>query len=110
MLLRKIDALGINDAEAYKKAQLNRSHFNKIKNDPNYHIQKETVFALALALELSKPEADEFLTKAGFAFSPNSKLDLIVKYCIEHRIYDVIEVNQILYAFDQKLLGAGIRE
>jgi len=110
MLTKKIDALGMTDADCYHKAQLNRSHFNKIKNDPNYHVQKETVFALALALSLNRPETDEFLAKAGYAFSPSSKADLIIEYCINKGIYDVIEVNQLLYAFDQKLLGAGIRE
>ena len=110
MLFRKIDELGISDADCYHSAQLNRSHFNKIKNDPGYHVQKETVIALALALNLNRAETDEMLTKAGFALSPSSKADLIIEYCIAHKIYDVTEVNQILYAFDQKLLGAGIRE
>jgi len=110
MLTKKIDAVGMTDADCYHKAQLNRSHFNKIKNDSNYHIQKETVFALALALSLNRVEADKFLAKAGYAFSPSSKTDLIIAYCINKRIFDVIEVNQILYTFDQKLLGAGIRE
>ena len=110
MLFRKIDEQGISDADCYHSAQLNRSHFNKIKNDPGYHVQKETVIALALALKLDRPETNEMLTKAGFALSPSSKADLIIEYCIAHNIYDVTEVNQILYSFDQKLLGAGIRE
>ena len=110
MLFRKIDEQGITDADCYHKAQLNRSHFNKIKNDPSYHIQKETVIALALALKLDRKETDEMLIKAGFALSPSSKADLIIEYCLAHNIYDVTEVNQILYSFDQKLLGAGIRE
>jgi len=110
ILLEYIDASGMTDAEVYRKAQISRSHFNKIKNDPNYHVQKETVMAFLLALKLDFATASELLGKAGYTFTNSSKFDLIIRYCIEYGIYDVMEANQLLFSFDQKLLGAGIKE
>lgn len=109
-LVKLIDARGMTDADCYKKALINRSLFNRIKNDPQYHVQKDSAFALALALKLNLEEAEAFIGKAGFAFSSNSKADLIVQYCIINRLYDVMEVNELLFKFDQKLLGSGKRE
>jgi len=109
ILLRKIDAAGLTDAQCYTKAQMNRSHFNRIKNDPNYHVMKRSVIALALALCLDRFQTDELLTSAGYALSNGSKADIIIQYCIEKGIYDVMEVNELLYAYDQPLLGAGLR-
>lgn len=109
-LVKLIDARGMTDADCYKKALINRSLFNRIKNDPQYHVQKDSAFALALALKLNLEEAEAFIGKAGFAFSSNSKTDLIVQYCIINRLYDVMEVNELLFKFDQKLLGSGKRE
>ena len=106
MLLRKIDESGMTDAECYHKAQLTRGHFNKIKNLKGYRAGKSTVLALVLALGLEKEEASEMLAKAGYAFSPSSKRDLIVEFCIEKGIYDITQVNEYLFAFDQELLGA----
>jgi len=108
-LLKHIDASGMTDAEVYNKAQLNKAHFNKIKNNPDYNVQKETVFALGLALKLGIWDFDDLLKKAGYTFNNSSDFDLIIKCCVLNKIYDVIEVNQILEAFQQKLLGAGIR-
>ena len=104
MLLRKIDEAGITDAQCYKKAQVSRSHFNKIKLNEDYRIQKGTVLAFILALELGQGEADEMMTKAGYAFSPSDKRDLIVQFCIENKIYDVMQVNEILFHFDQQIV------
>ena len=108
-LLKYIDESGMTDSECYNKAQINRSHFWKMKNDPNYHIQKNAVISLILALELGMNQAQELLMKAGYALSNSSKMDLIIKYCIEHKIYNIVDVNEILFEFDQELLGAGIR-
>ncbi len=105
MLLRKIDEAGITDAECYKRAQLTRGHFNKIKNLKGYRAGKSTVLALVLALRLERGEAAEMLAKAGYAFSPSSKRDLIVEFCIEKGIYDIMQVNEYLLAFDQELIG-----
>ncbi|MCQ2560502.1 MAG: hypothetical protein MJ186_00475 [Clostridia bacterium] len=106
MLLRLIDERGWKDSYCYKKANLTRAHFNRIKNDPDYRIGKPSACALALALELNSREAELFLKKAGFYLSNASKSDLIIRYCINHKIYDVNTVNEILYEFDQALLGA----
>jgi len=106
MLIRKIDEKGLTDSACYHKAGLQRQHFNKIKNDPDYKAKKSTVVALALALELAPDEIDEMLEKAGYVLSNSSKFDLIIKYCIEHNIYKISKVNEMLFAFDQELLGS----
>lgn len=96
MLLRLIDERGLSDAECYKSAQISKSHFNKIKNDYDYRIKKNTVLALALALNLNEEETDDFLAKAGYAMSISRKTDIIVGYCISRRIYNVMDVNELL--------------
>ena len=106
MLLRKIDEAGIKDSDCYNRAHLNRALFNKIKNDPSYRTSKETVIALGLALRLERPDFCELLTKAGFALSPSSKFDVIIDFCLHNRIYDIMEVNELLFTHDQALLGA----
>lgn len=90
-----IDKKKINDVDLYKKAQIDRKLFSKMK-DPEYQPSKETVFKLVLALELSLHEAKEFMESVGFSFSRSSKMDLIVKYCIENQTYDLFLVNELL--------------
>jgi len=107
LLLRRIDEAGMTDAECYKKAHLNRSHFNRIKNNPRYKVQKETVIALGLALELDELEFQGFLARAGYALSYSNKSDIIIRFCIRKKIYDLIEVNDLLSAFQQTLLRSN---
>ena len=106
-LLQLIDERGMKDAECYKKANVDRRLFNKIRSNPAYQPSKPTVFAFAAALELSLPETKRLLKKAGFALTRSSGFDLVMEYCIKHRVYDVIQINEILFELDMPLLGSS---
>lgn len=104
-LLKTIDEKGLTDAQVYTKANLDRRLFSKIRCNVNYKPSKSTALALAIALGLDLDETTDLLGRAGLALSPSSKADLIVKYCIMNRIYDILDVNALLYEYDQQLLG-----
>lgn len=104
-LFHLIDEKGLTDAEVYKRAHIDRRLFSKIRQNENYVPRKKNVLSLALALHLNSDEATDFLQRAGMAISPGSKSDLIVAYCIRHKIYDINVVNALLDEFGEPTLG-----
>ena len=104
-LLAMIDERDLKDAQVYKRANLSRQHFSKIRSNPLYRPTKQTVLALAVALELSLDETQLLLQRAGFALSHADRRDVIVEFFIREGIYDVFQINEALFAFDQPLLG-----
>ena len=104
-LLKLIDKTGNKDSEIYKKANISKQHFSKIRTNPDYRPTKSTAIALALALELDLEETKDLIGRAGYALTNSSKFDLIIRYFIEKKNYNIVEINMALYEFDQALLG-----
>lgn len=104
MLFRKIDTSGMTDVEVYKRAGIDRKLFSKIRSNPDYHPKKTTVLALAIALKLNLDETIDLLSRAEYALSPGNKMDVVIKYFIEHEIYDIDTINSALYEYELPLL------
>jgi len=104
-LLKLIDRKNLSDSTIYNKANIDRKHFSKIRNK-DYHPSKKTAIALAIALELNFDETKDLIGRAGYALSSSNHFDLIIEYCIKNKIYDIFEVNMILFEYYQVLLGS----
>ncbi len=102
-LLCMIKERGMKERDAYKKAYIDRRHFSKIKKNADYVPNKKTVLAFSIALELNLDETKDLLRSAGYALSRSSKFDIIVVYFLEQKIYDMFEINDVLYAYEQSV-------
>ncbi|MCR4760084.1 MAG: macro domain-containing protein [Oscillospiraceae bacterium] len=104
-LFKLIDASGMDDVTVYKKANIDRKVFSRIRCKKDYKPTKKTAVAFAVALKLSLPEMLGLLACAGITFSPSDKFDLIITYCVQNGIYDIFEINAVLFQYGQALLG-----
>lgn len=104
-LFRLIDEKGLKDVDVYKGANLDRKLFSKLRRE-DYHPSKYTVVALAISMKLSLDETQDLLNRAGLSFDRSSKFDIIAEYFLRNRIFDIFEINKVLFDFDQHLLGA----
>jgi len=104
LLFKLIDDRGLKDSDVYNKAQIDRRLFSKIRSDENYHPSKETIISLACSLELSIDELEELLSSASYSLPKNNKFDLIIRFCFLEKIYDLIEINNLLNEYHCNLL------
>ena len=103
-LFKVIDEKGVKDSTVYKKADIDRRLFSKIRSDADYHPAKSTAIRLCLALELDIAETERLLESAGYCLSLSSTTDLVIRYCIEHKIFNIISVNEAIDYFSGKLI------
>lgn len=104
-LFELIGASHLDNKDVWKRANLDRKHFSKIQCDVNYHPKKKTVMALCIALELDLEQSKDLLARADWAFSPSSKVDLIVQKAIIDKQYDIMQLNVTLFKYTNEVLG-----
>ena len=104
-LFELIDEAHLDNKDVWKRANLDRKHFSKIQCDQNYHPKKKTVMALCIALQLDLEQSRDLLARADWAFSPSSKVDLIVQKAIIDKQYDIMQLNVILFKYTNEILG-----
>ena len=100
-----IDESGMDDVTVYKKANIDRKVFSRIRCKPDYKPKKKTAVAFAIALELDLPTMTDLLSRAEIALSPNNRFDLIITYFVSNKIYDIYEINAALFKYGQPILG-----
>ena len=93
----------LSDVEVYRRSNIDRRLFSKMRND-NYKPSKKSILALCIGLQLTLSQADTLLMKAGYSFADNDVSDVIIQYCLVEKIYDIIDVNEILLSYQQELL------
>ena len=101
---KMIHAKKLDEIEVYKKADIDRKLFSKIRTQPDYHPNKNTLLRLCLAMNLDTDETEDLLKSAGYSLSKSLRSDLILRYCFVHHIFDVITVNQILDHYGEKII------
>ena len=106
MLFKMIDERNLKDSDVYNKVNIDRRLFSKIRSDKNYHPSKETIILLGLSLELSEEEITILLDSASYSLPKNNYFDLIIRFCFINKVYNINEVNELLYDYDCKLLNA----
>lgn len=104
-LFQLIDASGMDEVTVYKRANIDRKVFSKIRCNRDYQPKKKTAVVLAVALELDLPETADLLSRAGLAFSSSNTFDLIIQFFITNRMYDIFEINAALFKYGQPVLG-----
>ena len=104
-LFELIGQSGLDNKDVWKRANLDRKHFSKIQCDKKYHPKKKTVMALCIALELDLEQAKDLLARADWAFSPSSRVDLIVQKAIAEKQYDIYQLNLVLFKYTNEILG-----
>ena len=104
-LLKLIDKTGKKDSEIYNRANVSRQHFSKIRNNPDYRPTKPTAIAFAIALELDMEQTMDLIGRAGYTLTNSSKFDVIIRFFIESKNYNMMDINTALFEFDQNLLG-----
>ncbi len=108
ILFEFIDKENVSDIDIYKKAGIDRRHFSKIRSNPDYRPRKNTVIALAFALQLGKDNTDQLLRAAGYSLSDSDTFDLVIQFCLEKNIYDLHDVNMALDYFSLKPLAGAL--
>ena len=107
MLIQYMEQINVKESDICWKANTTRQYFSEIKNNADYKPTKKEAISLGMALKLSLEEMSDFIGKAGYELTDNSKFDIIIKYCISQKCYDIVEINQILFRFEQPLLGGS---